>query len=66
MMMTKEGVIKGIGLFLSHKGKGSKEVENVLGFFNAFGVDQLMKIRALLEAAAECLPEVEVVTEITG
>ncbi|KAJ9084997.1 hypothetical protein DSO57_1018432 [Entomophthora muscae] len=58
--MAEEGIIKGIFLLLSHKGKGSNAIENVLGFFSAFGVDQLMKVRALLEEVEECLPEVEV------
>ncbi|KAJ9084921.1 hypothetical protein DSO57_1019253 [Entomophthora muscae] len=58
--MAEEGVIEGIGLFLSHKGKGRKKIKNLLGFFSSFRVDQLLKFRALLEAAAECLSEVEV------
>ncbi|KAJ9064168.1 hypothetical protein DSO57_1039698 [Entomophthora muscae] len=58
--MTEEGIVVGICLLLPHKGKGSKAVEHVLCFFCAFGVDQLMKGRALFKVAAECLPKVKV------
>ncbi|KAJ9062306.1 hypothetical protein DSO57_1039763 [Entomophthora muscae] len=58
--MAEEGVVEGIYLLLPHKGKGSKAVEHVLCFLCAFSVDQLMKCRALLKAAAECLSKVKV------